>query len=440
MRLRGVLLVLLLTYAGGCFGKSVVVHSLRMWRAPDHTRLVFDLSGPLVHKVFTLDNPYRVVVDINDAVLRGRLPELDTSGRFLKGVRTGQPEPNTLRFVFDMRRPVEPRTAVLKPSELYGHRLVIDLYSAGAAASVAVAPVATAPKPTGTFVVAIDAGHGGEDPGAVGPSGVREKDVVLSIAKRLYKLVSASPGFRPVMIRSGDYYVGLRRRIAIARHHNADLFVSIHADAYRKRSARGSSVFTLSQRGASSEMAKWIADKENASDLAGGVTLRDKDEVLAKVLLDLSMTQTINDGISFGSNVLGELAKLGRLHSRRVEQAGFAVLKSPDIPSILVETAFLSNPKEERLLASKGHQIKVASAIFKGIKRYAADVQIASVGSSGPVRSNPTEYVVRSGDTLSHIAQRFNVSVSNLRSVNKLGSSHIKAGQKLRIPTVEQGG
>lgn len=433
MRLRGAIFILLTTYLADAIGASVTVDNLRMWRAPDHTRLVFDLSGPLVHRVFTLDNPHRVVVDINDAVLRGKLPTLDTSGQFLQGIRSGNPAPHTLRIVLDLRKAVKPRTFVLKPNAIYGHRMVIDLF--GSSRESTPPTSATPPKPGGVFVIAIDPGHGGEDPGATGPSGVREKHVVLAIAQRVQRLVSATPGLRAVMVRSGDYYVSLRRRTAIARRHGADLFVSIHADAFPKRSVRGSSVFALSQSGATSEMARWLADKENASDLVGGVSLQDKDELLAKVLLDLSMTQTISDSLNFGSDVLGELRKVGRLHSRRVEQAGFAVLKSPDIPSILVETAFISNPNEERLLNNAAHQRKLAAAIFNGIKRYADSVQLTATQDS-----NAPEYVVKSGDTLSHIAQRFNVSLAGLRSANNLAGNHIEAGQKLRIPVSASGG
>lgn len=435
--LRGFGLIILVAYSGVTVAAGVTVQNLRIWRAPDNTRLVFDLSGPLQHKVFTLDNPHRVVVDLSNAALRGRLPTLaTTAGRYLKAIRSGTPAPNTLRIVLDLHRTVRPRTFVLKPNAVYGHRLVIDLNAAATTPAPSAIPKQPAtPRRSGELVIAIDAGHGGEDYGATGPSRVREKNVVLAIAKRLYKLVAAAPGLRPVMIRTGDYYVKLRRRTAIARQHQADLFVSIHADAFPKRSARGSSVFALSQRGATSEMARWLADKENASDLVGGVSLHDKDQLLAKVLMDLSMTQTVSDSITFASAVLGEMRRVGRLHSSRVEQAGFAVLKSPDIPSVLVETAFISNPKEERLLSTAAHQQKVANAIFQGIKRYAASVAV--VASAAPT---PGEYVVRSGDTLSHIAQRFNVSISGLRSANKLNGTRIKVGQKLRIPSVGTGG
>lgn len=359
---------------------DVTVRNLRQWRAPDHTRLVFDLSAPLEHRVFTLTNPDRIVVDLDNARLAGALPDLDYSGPLLAAVRTGRPDPDTLRIVLDLKTAVQPRTFVLGPAGDYGHRLVIDLLDSRAVREEEEADAVRNAKRKSDrsgskrpFLVAIDAGHGGEDPGAIGRRyRTREKDVTLAIARDLARLVDASPGMRALLIRDGDYYVGLRERFHRARIHRADLFISIHADALPGRQASGSSVYALSEKGATDAMAKIIADKENAADLVGGVSLSEMDDVLAKVLLDLSQTKTIQDSLLLGGDLLTELRRVGPVHTRFVRQAGFVVLKAPDIPSVLVETAFISNPAEERKLRSRRFQRKMAEGILRGIKRYRA--------------------------------------------------------------------
>ncbi|HEX7045747.1 MAG TPA: N-acetylmuramoyl-L-alanine amidase [Burkholderiales bacterium] len=374
---RGVALVVCLGFLAPLLAHAAVtVHNLRQWRAPDHTRLVFDLSEPLEHRVFTLKDPDRIVIDLENAELAGPLPELDFSGPLLAGVRSGRPEPGTLRIVLDLKTPVQPRTFVLGPAGQYGHRLVIDLLDSRAAALEKEAPSArddaraAAKRP---FTVAIDAGHGGEDPGAIGRRyRTREKDVTLAIARELARLVDAAPGMRAVLIRDGDYYVGLRERYTKARKHRADLFISIHADAVPGRQASGSSVYALSEKGATDAMARLLAERENDADLIGGVSIGEMDDVLAKVLLDLSQTRTIQDSLVFGGDLLNELKRVGPLHSSQVRQAGFMVLKAPDIPSVLVETAFISNPAEERKLRSRAFQRRIAEGIFRGIKRYMA--------------------------------------------------------------------
>ena len=408
------------------YAAPVVVKNLRLWRAPDHTRVVLDLSAAVQHRVSTLGNPDRLVVDLDDAVLAGDLGTKAYGGPLLSGIRTGNPKPKVLRIVLDLKQPVKPRTFVLKPNEIYGHRLVLDLYSKAQATAVTT-PATAAPAPRAYSIVAIDAGHGGEDPGAIGPRRTREKDVTLSVAKALKALVDRDPLLRSVMVRRGDYYVGLRNRPAIARRKQADLFVSIHADAYPKLSSvSGSSVYALSQRGASSEEARWLANKENAADLIGGVSLRDKDDLLAKVLLDLSMTKTTAESLSLGNYVLGELGRVGSLHRKRVEQAGFAVLKSPDMPSILIEVAFLSNPREEKLLRSSGHQRKLANAVYKGIKRYLRQRPMQFAGS--------TVHVVGRGDSLSKIALHYRVSIASIKRANNMKNDTVRLGQKLKIP------
>ena len=281
------------------------------------------------------------------------------------------------------------------------------------------------------LVIAIDAGHGGEDPGARGRKGTREKDVVLEIARRLAALIEKEPGMRPVMIRDGDYYIGLRKRIEKARSQRADLFISIHADAFRDSRARGSSVYVLSQRGASSEMARWLAARENAADLVGGVSLDDKDDLLAEVLLDLAQTATLEASVEVADNVLQEMKRLGKVHKKQVQHAGFVVLKSPDIPSLLVETAFISNPSEEQRLRNSRHQQQVAQAILAGVRNY-----FASNPPPGTLmaKSSTRQHVIRRGDTLSNIAQRYGVSMNTLRSTNKLKNDNLLGGKVLTIP------
>jgi len=376
------LLVAFLCFVPLAAHAAVKVQNLRQWRAPDHTRLVFDLSAPLKHNIFTLTNPDRVVVDLENAEFDGSAPELDTSGPLVAAIRSGRSDDDRLRIVFDLKAAALPRSFLLGPVGEYGHRLVIDLIDeraqreeqkpdsdAARAKRPTRGPGADAPKQP--FTVAIDAGHGGEDPGAIGRRyRTREKDVTLGIARHLARLVNAAPGMRAILIRDGDYYVGLRDRFRRAQRHRADLFISIHADALPGRQASGSSVYALSEKGATNAMAKIIADKENASDLIGGVSLNEMDDVLAKVLVDLSQTKTIQDSLIFGGDLLAELQRVGPVHTSSVRQAGFMVLKAPDIPSVLIETAFISNPTEERKLRSSRFQRDMAEGIFRGIKRF----------------------------------------------------------------------
>lgn len=406
----------------GAQAAPITVNNLRLWQAPDHTRLVFDLSAPVEYKTGVLTNPHRVYLDFSNARLAHGLPAID-DGRFVKKVHSGQPRPGVLRVVFTLNGPVKPKIFQLKPNELYGHRLVVDLHDRQGGDSPAVARV---PEDADEFIIAIDAGHGGEDPGAIGSRRTREKDVTLAIARELKALLDSDPAMQGVLVRTGDYYISLRRRTAIARSARADLFISIHADAFPKRSVRGSSVYTLSTDGASSEAARWLSNQENAADLVGGVSLRDKDETVARVLWDLSMTKSISDSRELAGDVLKGLGSIGRVHRNRVEYAGFAVLKSPDIPSVLVESAFLSNPQEEALLRTDAHRRKVASAIYEGIRRY---YERRHPGA------RPDQYVVKHGDTLSEIAQRYRISVNELKEVNDMNGDMVRVGQKLRIPS-----
>ncbi len=346
---------------------EVALRNLRIWHAPERSRIVFDLNKPVVHKVFTLSGPDRLVIDLTDAVFYGRFPAPETLGPLAVQLRMARRSASQLRFVVDLRSAVQHSAFLLPPNGGYSHRLVIDIAPRTAATTPAPVPQ---PAPRSGIIVAIDAGHGGEDSGARGARGTHEKTVVLAIAKELHRKINAEPGMRAVLTRSGDYYVSLRKRTALARRHNADLFVSLHADAFKQRSVKGSSVYALSQRGATSEAARWLAGKENASDLAGGVSINDKDDTLAAVLLDLSMTKTIEHSLEFARDMLSSLAKVGPVHSKRVEQAGFVVLKSPDIPSVLVEVAYISNSGEERKLRTRRYQKQVADAMLGGIRTY----------------------------------------------------------------------
>ena len=339
------------------------------------TRVVFDLTGPAKHALFTLEAPERVVVDLRATRLHGQF-DSHTAGTLLRRVRFAPRKGGDLRFVLDLNDSARPKSFLLEPSGRRGHRLVVDLYPRDGkrpATSRSVAPKPKAVKAPREVVIAVDAGHGGVDPGALGPSGLREKVITLQVARRLAAAINREPGMRAVLTRNGDYFLKLRSRVKRARKAKADLFVSIHADGFRDPRARGSSVYILSRRGASSEAARWLAGRENAADRIGGVRLDDKDDQLAQVLLDLSQNGAIEASGTAAAQVLKELKGIGPVHKRRVERAAFAVLKSPDMPSMLVETAFISNPNEERKLRSGRHQAQLAQAILRGVKRYFRD-------------------------------------------------------------------
>jgi N-acetylmuramoyl-L-alanine amidase len=414
---------------------AVEVHDVRLWRAPDHTRIVFDLTGPVEHKLIVLDNPGRIVVDIEDTRLKTDLSSLKLAKTPVTKVRSGVREGDDLRVVLDMSAKVNPRSFVLKANEQAGDRLVLDLYDQQAATSETTVKKSVKQSAKRDIVIAIDAGHGGEDPGAIGPKRRREKVVVLAIAKEVARLFEQDPGFKPTLIRSGDYYISLKGRRDLARKRQADLFVSIHADAFKRKEAHGASVYALSTRGATSTAARYLAQRENAADLVGGVSLSDKDDVLAGVLADLSMTNTLDTSLQLGGKVLGRMDNVAKLHKKQVEQAGFAVLKSPDIPSILVETGFISNPEESRKLASSSYQKKMARAIHAGIKDWFVAHPPSGTLIAWQKQQGGRQYVIASGDTLSGIAQRFNVSLSSLKTRNNISGSKIMVGQRLVIPT-----
>lgn len=421
---------------------AIGVDSARVWPAQDYTRLTLESKQPIQHNMFSVKNPDRLVIDLEDIEIGSELNSLTklvgSDDPYIKSVRVGRFKPGVVRLVLDLKAEVKPQLFDLKPVKNYGHRLVLDVYPAHPAdplmalldrpAAAASAPAATPEKtaspektvapektiatgkiiasektgieeklklepapaiakndkpaalaPQGipemrarTLVIALDAGHGGEDPGAIGKNGSQEKNITLAVARRVKALMADMPNMRGVLIRDGDYFIPLGGRVAKARKANADLFISIHADAFIKPNARGSSVFALSEHGATSTAARWLAKKENEADLIGGVNIAVKDPYLARTLLDLSQTATINDSMKLAKHVLGELGNINDLHRGHVEQAGFAVLKSPDIPSILVETAFVSNPDEEKRLNDEEYQNKLAGAILNGINRYFA--------------------------------------------------------------------
>ena len=419
-------------------GKRIL--GARLWRSPDKTRLVFDVSASISHSELALSGPERLVIDIADAELKASFRRLNLKNTPIKKIRHGIRKGNDLRIVLDLSTKVHSKSFLLKPNATYGHRLVIDLFDNTPAQK----PVPQ-PKPAGNrdIVVAIDAGHGGEDPGAIAYGGGFEKHVTMAIANYLATLLKKEKGFTPVLVREGDYYVDLRKRTRIARDHDADLFISIHADGFTDRRANGASVYALSRRGATSETARWLAQRENAADQIGGkggISLGDKDDLLAGVLLDLSMTSTLSSSLEVGDRVLKNMGLINDLHKKQVEQAAFVVLKSPDIPSILVETGFITNPAEAKKLKSRRHQQKMANAIFKGLKYWfydkpPPDTLVAKWKQNGTLQTRPDNYTIRAGDTLSEIAQQFDVSTTALKKANRLASANsIRVGQVLVIP------
>ena len=420
------------------------VEGARIWPAPDHTRLVLDVTGPLQHNIFSLSGPSRLVIDLSNASLQADLDKLDLSGSPIQRIRSAPRNGNDLRVVLDLKSDIKPRSFQLEPNQQYGHRLVVDLIDEkGSRLERASQPTVTQDSAgKRDVIVVIDAGHGGEDPGAIGPRGPREKDVVLKMAKTLEGLINKQPGYTAKLTRTGDYYVGLRNRTLLARKYNADLFVSIHADAFRTPQPKGASVFALSQRGATSETARWLAQSENRSDLiggTGGVSLDGRDDMLAGVLLDLSMTASINASLGVGSSVLGKLDRVAKLHKPGVEQAAFVVLKSPDIPSILVEAGFISNPQEEKNLSTDWYRSRLASAIMDGIDDYFRKTPppgtlLAWQKQNGKGGNEVSQYRIRRGDTLSQLAKENQISVNELMRFNGLRDDRVMVGQTIRIP------
>lgn len=473
--------LLLLSFQLACLAEAANINSVRLWRAPDHTRLVLDLDAPVQHSLSLLNQPAQLVIEIPGANLKASLADLLLTNTPITAVRA-QSTANSFKLILDLNAAVKPNSFALKRIGTMHDRLVIDLYDQElnpklqteeitkipeqnpSVAQTNPAPVQlpssgaqSEKKPAVSsagnkrkIVIVVDPGHGGEDPGAIGPKKIREKDVTLSISKELVALINAQPGYQGKLTRSTDYFIPLKKRRDIARSHKADLFISIHADAFTKTSAKGASVFALSRHGATSETARFLAQRENESDLIGGVgniSLDDKDEVLAGVLVDLSMTATLNSSLQVGHQVLTSMGGVAHLHKRRVEQAGFMVLKAPDVPSILVETGFISNPDEARKLGTLAYRKQIANSIFKGIKQYFAQHPPADVHESvtqssvtpdvnnRPVAKTPDRiHLVVKGDTLSSISLRYNVKTQRIMQYNNMKNSVVKIGQKLKIP------
>ena len=422
------------------------LNGIRLHDAPESTRVVLDTSAVPRYKLFLLERPNRVVIDLDDTKVAAtfKAPEIDS--RVVKRIRSARRRRANYRVVLDLAIPAKPKYFVLEPVRPYGHRLVIDLYP-GVRDAPPPPTVIQAPAGERDVVVAIDAGHGGEDTGAIGVGGIYEKTVTLAIAKAVQRDLDAMAGLRGVLVRSGDYYVPLRQRPDRARLGTvpADLFISVHADAFPpRRSVRGAAVYVLSRGRAMSEMAKWLAADENRSDLIGGVgdpiAMKDKEDTVAKVVADLSVRHKMNASNQLGEAVLRSLGEVVKLHKRQVDRAGFVVLKSLDLPSILIETGFLSNPDEAKLLATSRHQRRIAGAIARGVQRYLLahpppGTLLASLKDDGVLR-----YVIKSGDTLSQIAQRNRVPMARLKALNRIASDHIEVGQVLLIPFVERTG
>jgi N-acetylmuramoyl-L-alanine amidase len=449
---------------------AATVNGARAWSGPDGTRIVFELSGPVQHKVFALENPSRVVVDLSRSQAAGGLT-LVGSQDVVTALRAGPRDGGELRLVLELTRSAEPKAFTLSPGDGAGHRLVIDLPglasvataaqaapmmptslggASAAAAKPTVAPVASPPQPVRRppqssyangrdVVVVIDAGHGGTDPGAIGRGGGREKDVVLAIARRLASEVNAEEGMRAVLVRDGDYLVSHRKRMQIAHDAKADFFISIHADAHRDSKAKGATVYVLSEKGATDEASLLLARRENGEDLLGGVSLADKDQMLARVLLDLSQSAALSASTAAGQRLIRRMAAVTTMRKLEVQRAPFLVLKSPDIPSVLVETAYISNPREESALRSVSYQASLATALRQGIVDYfVANPPEGSAFAGGAAprapASGPVRHVIVRGDTLSGIAQRYRVSSATIRSSNGLRSDILRVGQVLTIP------
>lgn len=406
-KFRGFVCAIALATLAPALALAADVKSARVWAGPEYTRVVFDLSGPATYKMSQGDTPGSVVLDIAGSTVAGNFAAPGKQGLFQS--MTAGKQGGGARVVATVDARAKPKSFLLKPAGDYGYRLVLDLYPGGQsdpgdnspsdtdapslATAIAESPTeapAVAPLrgrrgkagktiPAGSppmlggerkVVVAIDAGHGGEDPGARGATGLREKDVTLQVARELADQINRQPGMQAVLTRNGDYFIPLKRRYEIAREHNADMFVSIHADAFKNGDAKGSSVWVLSPRGKTSEASRWLADRENRADLVGGVSLDDKDDSLAAVLLDLQQGYAMQASESIAGNVLKALGRLGPTHRGYVERANFVVLRSPDVPSILVETAFITNPEEERRLRDDGHRRELATAVLGGVRNY----------------------------------------------------------------------
>lgn len=424
---------------------GATLEEVRMWRAPDHTRLVFDLSAEVSYNLFTLENPRRVVIDIDNATQVDDLSGLDFTSSPINSVRSGVRNGTSLRIVLDLNTEVKPSSFTLKPNSEHSDRLVVDLYDVEGRASPSVPSVAINKAPASDqrreIVVAISAGHGGEDPGSISPNGrLKEKNVTLAISKALRDSINAMPGYRAIMIRESDYYVKLKRRPQIARESRADLFIAIHADWYKNSRAKGVTLYALSGDRADRENTRRVVEKENSSDLLGGVggdiALGGLDDDVALTLVSLQMAWSMEQSLVAGTRILESLGGIARLRKDKVQQASLQVLNSPDIPSMLIETGYLTNPDDARQLNDPSFQRRMAGGIAKGVMNYFYDSPpegslVAWQKANGVM---PASYTVSRGDSLSEIAARFRVSLALLKSENRLSSNTIRIGQELNIP------
>ena len=416
------------------------VNSVRLSQKQDKTRIVFDISGSIKHSVFQLNNPQRLVIDIANIPEKPSLSHLKLKGSPIRKMRAAYRNGKDLRVVLDLNTAVSHEDFTLQANNQFGNRLVVDLFAKDKGNSRSVEEIIQQSRRK--IVIAIDAGHGGIDPGALGPNHMREKIVVLQISKRLEKLFDRDPNYDGVLVRTGDYFLAHRKRTQIARENKADFFVSIHADAFTDPRANGASVYALSSKGATSEAARFLAKKQNNADLIGGsieLDLESKDEMVASALLDLGITAkmrgTMDASLLAGKHVLKQMGSIARLHKKKVEQAGFLVLKSPDIPSLLIETGFISNPKEARKLASADYQQRMAKAIYNGLDQYYTEHPPEGSRLAKIMKDKPLRYIVARGDTLSEISVQYKVSMDKIMRYNKMSSSVIRVGQEIAIPS-----
>ncbi len=421
---------------------AVTVDGVRLWRAPDNTRVVFDLSGPVNYEIFPLSGN-RLVIDITNGAFNTSIDFDSLKNTPVKNIRTGVRNKKDLRVVLDLNEKVRPEHFLLAKLDGKNDRLVVDLFDLESTSSPDTIIVAPETAGKRDIIIAVDAGHGGEDPGAIGPRRIYEKNVVLELSKELVKIINSRPGYHAELTRTGDYYLPLKERRQLARKKRADLFVSVHADAFSKPSASGASVYALSTRGAkaTSDTARQLAQKENSADLIGGVdlgNLKNRDVLLTDVLVNMSMTETLRSSLEVADQILNSLGGVAKLHNHQVEQANFVVLQSADMPSVLIEAGYISNPGEARKLNTSNYRKQLATQIFNGIERYFYEtpphgsyIAWRKNGGGGPA----SEHVIARGDTLSGIAQRYNVSVAELKSYNGLSSAVIRVGQRLKIPS-----
>lgn len=410
------------------------VKALRVWAGPEYTRAVFDVSGPLDYKLFDLADPARLVLDLRASSFAGDFATPEAKG-LLKAVRSGRNGAKDVRVVFDLAEGVRPKSFLLPPADKFGYRLVLDLYPQTRPAPVKTVQAALPAGSQRDVLVMIDAGHGGDDPGSIGAAGTYEKNITLAVSRELKRVIDREPGMSAMLTRDGDYFIPHKQRYQKARDAKADLFVSVHADSFTNSEARGSSVWVLSPRGATSEAARWLADRENRADLVGGVSLDTRDDTLAAVLLDLSQGATMEASSAVAGQVHASMRRIGPTHKNHVERANFVVLRSPDVPSILVETAFISNPAEEKRLNNPAERTKLAEAIVEGIRNhFRMAPPPGTLFAANTKRDRASRHVVSSGETLSLIAARHGLSVGALRNANKLASDRVRVGDVLEIP------